>query len=44
MTNSIRAIIYRVWVELRGNGQDGKAVRECVSKRDEAHTGGASAD
>jgi hypothetical protein len=27
----------RYWVELRGSGQDGKTVRECVSKRETKH-------
>jgi hypothetical protein len=27
----------QVWVELRGSGQDGKIVRECVSKRERRH-------
>jgi len=34
--NSIRAIFYPVWVELRDSEQDGRIVRECVSKREEA--------
>jgi hypothetical protein len=33
-----RAIIYQVWVELRGSGQDGKTGRECVSKNETRHT------
>jgi hypothetical protein len=35
-------IFYQVWVELRGSGQEGRIVREYVSKRAEAHTGGAA--
>jgi len=41
--NSIRAIIDHVWVELQGSGQDGKTVRERVSKRETRPTLAASA-
>ena len=42
ITSEKRAFFYQVWVELRGSGQEGRIVRECVSKRAEAHTGGAA--